>query len=48
MELPKSSECIAAAYDVSDCSHVGSEYFGGSAGAGVCHEGCGNIWVRSS
>lgn len=32
-----------AAYGISECTCVASVYFGGSAGAGVYHEGCGNI-----
>lgn len=36
---------FCAAYGASECSCVGSVYFSGSAGAGVYHEGCGNIWV---
>lgn len=36
---------FGAAHGISECSCVRSVYFGGYAGAGVYHEGHGNIWV---
>lgn len=45
---PRAVNTFCAAYGTSECSCVGSVYFGGSAGAGVYHEGCGNVWVRFS